>query len=95
MLHALPVNIRLRDEPTWAAAAEAMSCELFNFVVWGVVVGALCVFGYVGNFLSVVALQRDVRSATTTMLQSLAVSDLVLLVSVAVTDAAPYVTSLS
>jgi len=72
-----------------------MSCELFNFVVWGVVVGALCVFGYVGNFLSVVALQRDVRSATTTMLQSLAVSDLVLLVSVAVTDAAPYVTSLS
>jgi len=72
-----------------------MSCELFNFVVWGVVVGALCLFGYVGNLLSIVALQRDVRSATTTMLQSLAVSDLVLLISVAVTDAAPYVTSSS
>jgi len=67
----------------------AMSCELFNFVVWGVIVGALCVFGYVGNFLSIVALQRDTRSATTTLLQSLALSDLVLLVSVAVTDAAP------
>jgi len=66
-----------------------MSCELFNFVVWGVVVGALCLFGYVGNVLSVVALQRDVRSATTTLLQSLAISDLVLLVSVAVTDTAP------
>ena len=66
-----------------------MSCELFNFVVWGVVVGALCMFGYVGNLLSIVALQRDQRSATTTLLQSLAVSDFFLLVSVAVTDAAP------
>jgi len=66
-----------------------MSCQLFNFVVWGLFVGALCLFGYVGNFLSIVALQRDIRSATTTLLQSLAVSDLVLLVSVTVTDAAP------
>jgi len=66
-----------------------MSCELFNFVVWGVIGGTLCLFGYVGNSLCVVALHRDVRSATTTLIQSLALSDLILLVSVAVTDAAP------
>ena len=69
--------------------SELPNCTLFNFVVWGILGGLLCLFGYVGNTLSVVALQRDVRSATTTLLQALAVSDLVLLVSVAVTDATP------
>jgi hypothetical protein len=67
------------------------ACELLNFVVWGVFGGILCLFGYVGNLLSIVALQRECRSATTTLLQSLALSDLVLLVSVAVTDAIPYI----
>jgi hypothetical protein len=82
----VPVN---NSVMTTSGDDNVVNCELFNFVVWGVCGGALCAFGYVGNLLSVVALQRDTRSATTTLLQSLAVSDLVLLVSVAVTDAAP------
>jgi len=65
-----------------------MSCELFNFVVWGVLGGTLCLFGYVGNSLCVADLTSLCR-ATTTLIQSLALSDLILLVSVAVTDAAP------
>ena len=72
-----------------SSTGSGADCRLFNFVVWGLCGGVLCVFGYVGNTLSVVALQRDVRSATTTLLQALAASDLVLLVSVAVTDATP------
>jgi len=66
-------------------------CTLFNFVVWGLIGSALCAFGYVGNLLSVFALQRDIRTPTTTLLQSLACSDLVLLLFVCITDAIPYI----
>jgi len=66
-------------------------CVLFNFVVWGLIGSGLCVFGYIGNVLSVFALQREIRTPTTTLLQSLAISDLVLLLSVCITDAVPYI----
>ena len=66
-------------------------CKFFNFIVWGCVVMAMCYFGYVGNLLSFLALQRDSRSPAVTLLQSLAISDVVLLLSINITDAIPYV----
>ncbi|ELT99826.1 hypothetical protein CAPTEDRAFT_226920 [Capitella teleta] len=66
-------------------------CSLFNFIVWGVIGGFICCFGFVGNLLSLVAFQRDRRSPTTTLLQCLAASDFILLLSVFITDALPYI----
>ena len=66
-------------------------CSLFNFIVWGVVGTCICCFGFVGNLLSLVTFQRERRSPTTTLLQCLASSDFVLLLSVFVTDALPYI----
>lgn len=64
-------------------------CNLFSFIVWGIGGVTLCCFGYTGNLLSLIALQRDTRTPATTLLQALAVSDLVLLTCVCVTDFVP------
>ena len=69
----------------------ASDCSLFNFIVWGVVGTCICCFGFVGNLLSLVTFQRERRSPATTLLQCLASSDFVLLLSVFVTDALPYI----
>lgn len=73
-----------------ATTTEA-DCKFFNFIVWGCVVMTMCYFGYVGNLLSFLALQRDSRSPAVTLLQSLAISDVMLLLSINITDAIPYV----
>ena len=67
------------------------NCDLFNFVTWGVIGGVLCVFGFFGNILSLVAFARDKRAPTSTLLQCLAASDFILLLSVFITDALPYI----
>lgn len=64
-------------------------CALFHFIVWGVGGVILCCFGYTGNLLSLIALQKDSRNPATTLLQTLAVSDLVLLTIVCVTEFVP------
>ena len=66
------------------------NCDLFNFILWGIVGGVLCLFGCIGNSLSFTAFQKDRRTPATTLLQSLASSDFVLLMAVFVTDALPY-----
>lgn len=66
-------------------------CSLFSFIVWGVIGGINCCFGFIGNLLSLVAFQRDRRSPTTTLLQCLAASDFILLLSVFITDALSYI----
>lgn len=64
-------------------------CSLFGFIVWGIGGVVLFCFGYTGNLLSLIALQRDTRTPATTLLQALSVSDLVLLTCVCVTDFVP------
>lgn len=66
-------------------------CTLFYFVSWGIIGGALCVFGFFGNTLSLLAFQKDKRSPASTLLQSLAMSDFFLLLSVFITDSVPYI----
>ena len=68
-------------------------CSLFKFILWGAIGGIICCFGFVGNLLSLIAFQRDRRSPTTTLLQCLASSDFILLLSVFITDALPYICS--
>ena len=36
-------------------------CRTFNFIAWGVIGGALCIVGFCGNVLSLLAFQRDKR----------------------------------
>lgn len=68
-----------------------VECGVFSFVTWGVLGGSLCVCGCVANALSVRAFQHGQRRPSSTLLQSLAATDLVLLVSVFLTDSVPYI----
>lgn len=61
------------------------SCALFDFTLYTVFVGSLCLMGVVGNALSFVVLRKDTgnQSATTFLLRALAAADtLVLLAAV-------------
>ncbi|KAK2187365.1 hypothetical protein NP493_168g03009 [Ridgeia piscesae] len=68
-----------------------VECGVFSFVTWGVFGSGLCVCGCVANALSVRAFQHGPRRPSSTLLQSLAATDLVLLFTVFVTDAVPYI----
>ena len=58
------------------------SCALFDFVTYTVVMGSLSALGLVGNIVSFVVLLRDRgRSATSFLLQALAVADTMVLVA--------------
>lgn len=65
--------------------ALTSDCRIFDFLLYTVIGGSLCVFGVVGNALSFVVLQLkdNAKSATPFLLRALAVADsLVLLASV-------------
>lgn len=64
--------------------AISTACALFDFVIYTVAMGTLTVLGVLGNAVSFVVLLRDRgRSATSFLLQALAVADtLVLLAAV-------------
>ena len=64
--------------------AISMSCALFDFVIYTLAMGTLTVLGVLGNAVAFVVLLRDRgRSATSFLLQALAVADtLVLLAAV-------------
>ena len=68
-------------------------CYLFNFVLWGVISSVSCILGMMGNALAFTAFQKDRRSPATTLIQSLASSDFVLLAAVFFTDSLPYACS--
>lgn len=70
-----------------------VDCKFFEFVSWGLVGGVFCLFGLVGNALSLAAFGRERRTPSTTLLQCLSVSDFTLLASVLATDAIPYLCS--
>ena len=56
-------------------------CRTFEFVVSFVLVGITCLFGFVGNVLSILTLRRDsIKSVTTFLLSALAVADFAFLV---------------
>ena len=58
------------------------SCALFDFAAYTVVMGSLTALGLVGNIVSFVVLLRDRgRSATSFLLQALAVADTMVLVA--------------
>ena len=83
-----------REGPTASGSSPSTStqsdCAVFDFAVYTVVVGSLCLFGVVGNTMSFIVLQRQRRTdtsgasrATTLLLRALAVADsLVLVVAV-------------
>jgi len=57
-------------------------CALFDFAVYTLVVGLMIVFGVVGNALSFVVMLKDsATSATSFLLQTLAVADTLVLVA--------------
>ena len=56
-------------------------CRNFEFGVSFVLVGVTCLFGFIGNILSILTLKRDsVKSVTTFLLSALAVADFAFLV---------------
>lgn len=56
-------------------------CRLFEFSVSFVMVGMTCMFGFLGNVLSIMTLRRDsVQSVTTYLLSALAVADFAFLI---------------
>lgn len=85
------MNNTSAENATLQPFKEYPNCGLFNFVVWGVIVGILCIFGFFGNTLSVIAFQRDRRVSATTLIQCLACSDFLLLLTVFITDSIPYI----
>ena len=74
-----------------ASVTPTADCTLFNFIHWGILGSISCLLGAVGNALSFIAFQRDQRRAPTTLLQCLATSDFILLVTVFATDPLPYI----
>ena len=58
-------------------------CVIYDFIVEGVIMGLLCLFGFCGNALSMVCLSRDrSRTATPFLLASLEAADTLFLVTV-------------
>jgi hypothetical protein len=74
--------------PSTVLSTTTADCAVFDFALYTVVGGSLCVFGVLGNILSFIVLQLQrgdgaASSATTLLLRALAVADsLVLVVAV-------------
>ena len=83
-------NFSTTPLPTQASQLT-FDCSFFDFMLWGCVVMFLCFVGYIGNTLSFLALKKDKANAAIRLLQSLSISDLVLLLSVNITDSIPYI----
>ena len=83
----ISANVTEPPKPAWR------DCSLFNFVLWGIIGSSFCVLGMIGNALSFISFQRDRRTAAVTLLQCLACSDFVLLITVFATDDIPYMCS--
>ena len=68
-------DVATPSEPAVSLTAGA-SCDLFTFVIYVFVLGALCVFGLVGNTLAFLVLRSERRSRVATfLLQTMAVAD--------------------
>ena len=64
-------------------APGLMTCKLYDFLIEAVFMGALCVFGFAGNSLSMMCLLKDKsKTATPFLLCSLEVADTLFLVTV-------------
>ena len=58
------------------------ACQLYNFVMYAVVIGLICLLGLVGNILAFVVFCRDkVKTSTSFLFQGLSVIDTMLLVA--------------
>ncbi|KAK2159790.1 hypothetical protein LSH36_146g05015 [Paralvinella palmiformis] len=58
------------------AAPSDLKCLVFQLILYGIVMGALCVVGFVGNTISFLVLQKDRSTPVASfLLQSLAVAD--------------------
>jgi len=69
-------NISVADVNATSSADAVDHCPWFHFVVNTLLIGALCVFGFFGNTLSLIVLQRDRRNRVAVfLLQSLATAD--------------------
>jgi len=62
---------------------ELFTCKIYDFVIEALLMGFLCVFGFVGNSLSTICLLRDgSKSATPFLLVSLQFADTLFLLVV-------------
>ena len=77
------------DHPPSSNVTSA-DCTAFNFILWGVVGSSFCVLGMIGNALSFTSFHKDRRTPAVTLLQCLACSDFLLLLTVFITDGIPY-----
>ena len=60
-----------------------VSCMIYDFILEAVLMGILCIFGFIGNILSMVCLWKDKsKTATPTLLISLGVADNLFLLTV-------------
>ena len=87
------INCNISANTTFAPKfVLTVDCTLFDFVIYTVIVGSLCVLGLVGNVISFTVLWRDqTKSATSFLLQSLAVADSLVLLCAVPLYAAPNV----
>lgn len=68
-----------------AVAAGSWPCAIYDFIIETIVMGLLCLFGFIGNSLSIICLWRDgSKTATPFLLISLDVADTVFLVTVTI-----------
>jgi len=71
--------------PSWLTTASSSSataspspiiCRYFTFVLYGMVAGTVCVFGLIGNLISVAVLSQDSKTPVASVqLMALAVAD--------------------
>lgn len=73
------------EGPRTANVVRWWTCATYDFVIETIVMGLLCLFGFVGNTLSIVCLWRDSsKTATPFLLISLDIADTVFLATVTV-----------
>ena len=59
------------------------SCLLYNFIMYAIIIGLICMFGFVGNVIAFVVFCRDkIKTSTSFLFQGLSVIDFLLLLIV-------------
>ena len=98
MEHATPTMEELTFTVTQAGTSFTVTtynCQLYKFLMSVGLIGSLCIFGIVGNILTLLVFSKfsgnnkRTRSAATLLLSSLAVSDTLLLITLFIMKTIP------
>lgn len=90
LLELIPINRSAEVKPipevdedyydAFNGTDETPACRLYNFVMYALVVGFICVFGFVGNLVAFIVFCRDkIKTSTSFLFQGLSVIDTLLL----------------